>query len=301
MPVTPLPGRRVCGVVVAFFPDMEFRSRIEQVMQQVDALLVVDNTPSGGCRDLLASLTSRHEKLVVVESHRNVGVAAALNQGLAHAAKIGCDWLLTLDQDTQVYPIMVETLLRTYADCRASPAIVGSNYLDPRRGRPAFPSTGVGRCVEAKTVITSGSLILVTAAQAIGGFREDYFIDQVDHEFCLRIRAHGYRVAISQTPVMTHSVGEAGGVNVPFFGSLPNHSPTRKYYIARNSIVTIADYWSREPMWCLRRLIKLSLGFLLIIIAEKKQRRDKARAFVAGIQDGINRRLGPLHDHLSRQ
>jgi rhamnosyltransferase len=107
-------------------------------------------------------------------------------------------------------------------------------------------------------------------ALAIGGFREDYFIDQVDHEFCLRARAHGHQVVISRKPVMAHSVGESGGVWMPWLGVLPNHPPVRKYYIARNTVVTVKGYWRREPQWCLRRLARLLLGLGGMFFLEKQ-------------------------------
>ncbi len=126
----------------------------------------------------------------------------------------------------------------------------------------------------------------------MGGFREDYFIDQVDHEFCLRARAHGHQVVISRKPVMAHSVGESGGVWMPWLGVLPNHPPVRKYYIARNTVVTVKAYWRREPQWCLRRLARLLLGLGGMAFLEK-QGFAKVRAFAGGIADGLHGRMGP--------
>jgi len=278
----------VCAVVVAYFPDADLERRLALVLPQVDALLVVDNTPEGGCSRRLAALDAR---LQVVENRANLGVGAALNAGLEHAQGRGCRWLLTLDQDTQVYPDMVETLRRAAAACTPPPAIVGGNYLDPRSGATEVPPAEEG-VVERVTVITSGSLIDVATARAIGGFRADYFIDQLDHEFCLRARARGGRVAISRKPVMAHSVGGPAGAYVPLWGPFPNHGPLRKYYITRNSLVTIAAYARREPDWCARRLARLLLGLGLMAVLEKR-RFEKVRAFFAGAVDALRGRMGP--------
>ncbi|MGI0014597.1 MAG: glycosyltransferase family 2 protein, partial [Nitrososphaera sp.] len=165
------------------------------------------------------------------------------------------------------------------------------NYFDPQTDRIKVPTGQDADFLEQKTVITSGSLIDVRLAVASGGFREDYFIDQVDHEFCLRVRAHGQKVVISCKPVMTHSVGRPGGVQIPFLGVLPNHPPLRKYYIARNTVVTVAEYWRREPEWCLRRMVRLVLGLGLMALLEE-HRFSKVRAFAAGVADGMRRRMG---------
>jgi len=281
----------VCAVIVAYFPDEGFEARIQTIFPQVGKLVVVDNTPdpiflSSGIR------AKWGERLHCISNHANRGVAAALNQGLEYAWQIGCKWLLTLDQDTRCYPEMVATLLQVHEACEPGIVVIGGNYFDSQNHRFKVPAGGETECLEQKTVITSGSLVDVGVAREIGGFREDYFIDQVDHEFCLRVRTHGFHVAISRKPVMEHSVGRSGGVKLPLLGTLPDHPPLRKYYIARNTVVTVAKYWHREPDWCLRRLVRLLMGLFLMSFLER-QRIAKARAFAAGVMDGVRCRMGP--------
>lgn len=282
----------VCAVVVTYFPDEGFAERLTSLLPQVDALVVVDNTPAPGCAQQLMALRKSVGQIRLIENHRNAGIAAALNQGLEHALQTGCKWLLTLDQDTRCYPDMVATLLQVHEACEPKAAVIGSNYFDSQNHQLKVPAGGETECLEQKTVITSGSLVDADVAQAVGGFREDYFIDQVDHEFCLRVRTHGYRVVISRKPVMEHSVGGPGGARLPLLGILPNHPPLRKYYIARNTVVTVVKYWRSEPDWCLRRSVRLLLGLLLMSTLEK-QRLAKVRAFAAGFMDGVCRRMGP--------
>lgn len=290
-PAPPAPSEmNVCAVVVAYFPDEGFEARLQTILPQVAKLVVVDNTPDAISLspDLIEAWG---ERLHCIANHANRGVATALNQGLEHALRQGYPWVLTLDQDTQCYPNMLAILGKVYENCSPRPAVIGSNYLDPRNHKPKVPTQG-NDCLEQKTVITSGSLVNAKIAHLIGGFREDYFIDQVDHEFCLRLQTQGCRVVISREPVMAHSVGHPGGVNVPLLGILPNHPPLRKYYIARNTVVTISAYWRQEPEWCLRRFVRLILGLGHMAVLEQN-RLAKVRAFSAGIADGIFHRLGP--------
>jgi len=289
--VTP-DATNVCAVVVAYYPDDGFEARLAQILGQVAMLVIVDNTPEETARPCLNESLQEMSRVRFIENQVNRGIAAALNQGLKIASKEGFQWILTLDQDTQCYPDMVDTLLKVSTDCKPMPMVVGSNYLDPQNNRTKVPAGEAEEFLVQTTVITSGSLVDVRLATTIGGFREDYFIDQVDHEFCLRARAHGHKVVISRKVVMTHSVGRSGGVRLPFLGALPNHPPLRKYYIARNTVVTIANYWRREPGWCLRRLIRLLLGLGEMAILEK-HRLSKVRAFADGVVDGLRCRMGP--------
>ena len=281
----------VCAVVVAYYPGTDFQNGLDNILHQVDVLVVVDNTSDGPFKKALEARLADVKGIHFVANPTNLGVAAALNQGLNKASQLGCDWLLTLDQDSRCYPDMVQTLLSVKAACVPPPTVIGGNYLDTRNKRMKVPLGTVGEFFDQKTVITSGCLVEVSSAQSIGGFREDYFIDQLDHEFCLRVRGHGGRVVISRKPVMEHSVGEADGAWLPLLGYLPNHSVIRKYYVARNSLVTIARYWRTEPDWCLRRLIRLTLGFLLLATLER-QSLAKVRAFAAGVADAVMGRMG---------
>lgn len=282
---------RTCAVVVTYFPDPGLTEHLQILLPQVDALVIVDNTPGGGCANRLETFAS-NETVSIIEIGDNIGVAAALNTGLEQALKLDCPWLLTLDQDTQCYPDMMETLLHVYAASNLQPAVIGGNYLDPRNRKTKVPEYGRREWLEQTTVITSGCLVDAAIARDIGGFKEEYFIDQVDHEFCLRVRAHGYKVVITRRPVMTHSVGEANGPRLPFLGALPGHPPLRKYYITRNSLVTVANYWRTEPGWCLRRTARLLSGLISMTLLEKHG-FAKLRAFKAGAIDAVHRQMGP--------
>jgi rhamnosyltransferase len=288
----PLPSStNVCAVVVAFYPDEEFETRLQAILPQVARLVVVDNTPDAAPPSLKLR-AAKGDRLHYIVNRTNRGLAAALNQGLEYALQRDLPWLLTLDQDTQCYSDMIAILGSAYQDSQPRPAVVGSNYFDPLNHRLKVHADEKAGCLEQKTVITSGSLVNVCVARQVKGFREDYFIDQLDHEFCLRVRAHGYRVVISRRPAMAHVVGRPGGARLPFLGILPNHPAVRKYYIARNTVVTVAEYWRREPAWCLRRLVRLLLGLVEMAMLEDHPFR-KVYAFGGGVMDGLRRRMGP--------
>lgn len=283
-----------CAVVVAYHPDAEFETRLERVLSQVACLLVVDNTPEPIVLSDVLRVTWA-SRLHWISNAKNKGIAAAINQGLAFAAAQGYSWLLTLDQDSSCYPDIVAILGSAFTACPLAPVILGSNYFDPSNHKYKVLPDGEQLWLEQKTVITSGCLVNVGMACALCGLREDYFIDQVDHEFCLRARANGHHVVITRKPTMEHRVGLPGGVRLPWFGVLPNHSPTRKYYIARNTVVTVLHYWRGEPMWCFKRLVRLGLGFVGMLALEPR-RRDIGRAFALGVKDGLRARMGKYID-----
>ena len=283
----------VCCVIVIYFPDKELNSRLKTLRHQVEKMVIVDNTPI--TREKEDSLLNLVESLDIhyIKNKSNVGLARGLNQGLEYALQQKSKWMLTFDQDTYWYTNVVQTLLNISENCHLKPYVIGSNYFDIKRNKLETKKDKKKEWKKRKTVITSGCLINTSFAKKIGAFREDYFIDQVDHEFCLRARSQGGNIVISTKPIMGHSVGGQLGPKIPLTNILlPEHSPIRKYYIARNSIVTIKLYWRIEPIWCLKRLAKLLIGTLGIAIIEKN-RRKKLKAHLQGLVDGIHNRLGP--------
>ncbi len=123
----------------------------------------------------------------------NLGVATALNQGVRFAKENCFSWALLFDQDTTPEKTMTEELLSVYTDFphKEKLAIVGSNYYSAYNHRPLYSSIDSGSCrwVENKTIITSGSLLSLRAFDTIGPFRDGFFIDHVNDEYCLRARA----------------------------------------------------------------------------------------------------------------
>ena len=57
------------------------------------------------------------------------------------------------------------------------------------------------------SIITSGMLVRRSAFADVPGFREDFFVDCVDSDFCLRVRRSGRRVVRDAALVLPHSIG----------------------------------------------------------------------------------------------
>jgi rhamnosyltransferase len=292
MPVTPPTLRNTCAVVVTYYPDEGFSDRLERTLSQFPLAIVVDNgSQPAAVREILA----RSPNVLVVTNRSNLGVAAALNQGVNLALHKGFEWVVTLDQDTIPATDMLATLFDVYRKSGGGNVIIGGNYWDANRRHNFIRCADAGGGFrERKTLITSGTLAPLSLFKAIGLFREDYFIDSVDHEFSLRARAHGFRILISCRPVMRHSIGahvENAGRLRQFMSF--DHAPARKYFIARNIIATIKSYFFREPVWSTRQVVRLLSDFASILLFESDKKK-KTTAFMVGIAHGIAGKMGPI-------
>jgi rhamnosyltransferase len=165
--------------------------------------------------------------------------------------------------------------------------VIGAGFGEETR--PA-PSTA---WEEVESVITSGSLISLAVHASLGPFREDFFIDYVDSEYCFRARARGYRVLKTTKPLMAHRIGAPtrhSALGKPKWTT--NHPPDRRYYIARNDTVMLREYGGYAfGSWAWKSLVRRLRTCKLILYYEHSKAR-KIAAVSAGWWDGVRGRMG---------
>jgi rhamnosyltransferase len=287
----------VCAVLVTYHPDGEFPRRLGSVAQQVGAIVIVDN----GSTD--AEVTMLREcaldpAIALVLNSENLGVARALNIGIQRAASLGYSWVLLVDQDSRIESDMAETLwsiLESFPD-RERLAIVGSNFWEKHRRSPKaheFDSCGA-QWEEVEAVITSGSLLSLAAYSRIGPFREDFFIDYVDTEYCARARAQGYRALKTRRPLMFHSIGKPTQHRMLWMKKwTSNHSADRRYYLARNHTVMLRESGKYIlGSWALVSVASCFRSWKRIALYEHSKGSKMAAVFL-GWLDGVRGIMGP--------
>ena len=252
----------VVAVVVAYRPDIErLRQLVEALTPQVARTILVVNGPlEPEAEASLSGLDPSHAARL--GNARNVGLAAAQNQGIEVARQHGAEAVVFFDQDSLPPADAVTALERVWREREAkgeSPGAVGVAYQG--EGSTHWPGFvrirwwGFGRrpcrseadVVEADFLISSGSLIPMRVLDDVGGMDEVLFIDHVDTEWCLRAASKGYRFFGVCGVKMTHALGEHS--QRIWFGrwrQVSSHHPVRYYYMFRNSVLL-----------CRRRYVRL--------------------------------------------
>jgi rhamnosyltransferase len=286
---------RVCAVIVTFHPQATVLDNLGLVRPQVEGLVIVDNGSSA------TSLAPFHAaagalNFALIENGANLGIATALNAGVRWAKAQGFEHVLLFDQDSTVQPGFVAAIRSTYKyhPQRDKIAIVMplyKNRVSGRIGEPAYIASD-GAPLE---VMTSGSFVPLRIFSDCGEFREDFFIDEVDHEFGFRVRECGYIVVRSEQAILLHAPGSPRQHS--FLGvikfSASHHNATRRYYITRNGIVMMRKYWKIHPAWSRGAARALFLHAARIVLAETDKWK-KLRNMLLGALDGFRGRLGRM-------
>jgi len=198
---------RVASVTVAYNSARLLPKQLDSLLRQtrpLDEIIVVNNDSTD---DTLAIL-ERYPKVTVLNLPANVGTGGGYAAGLAYAAlEKKHDWVWLLDHDSVPQCDGLETLLQALSLIEdetentgilaSSPLIAGTLLTYPsllwERGlRPPSSATLMQPVCFVDAVISSGSLIRRRVVEDIGLPREDFFIDFVDFEYCLRLRRHNY-------------------------------------------------------------------------------------------------------------
>jgi rhamnosyltransferase len=286
----------ICAVFVTYHPDAKFPERVARMAPQVAHIIIVDNNSKEEAVRMLRVLCDAGN-FELIENNDNFGVATALNQGAGRAIELGYAWALTVDQDSWPEVHLITALIEIYTSYpdQKKLKIIGSNYRSPVTNSISLQCQDTtSKFIETETVITSCALMSLKAFEEVGPFRDDFFIDQVDDEYCLRLRSHGYKVTISCKPLMIHHLGKQTSHKILWKHPVClNQPPLRRYYMTRNRLVLYRMYARKEPRW-VRNSLSAALKEIVLIILFECQKIKKIIAMLLGIFHALSGRMGRL-------
>ncbi|SNR94820.1 rhamnosyltransferase [Methylobacillus rhizosphaerae] len=277
----------VCAVIITYHPDANFISRLNTIIAQVSHVVIVDN---GSLPEEIHHLDAQ-EHTTLIRNNENLGIATALNIGVRKSIEYGYEYTLLFDQDSQPFPQCAGALysILTAIPDKESAAIICSAYQYhlPKKKKNKQANAPYK---EVRRAITSGSLISNRIFTDLGEFRDDFFIDYVDIEYCFRLRKHGYKIYKSVEHLMQHKIGFP--TSHRFFWhkfSLHNHNPIRRYYMARNQIITERLFPEYAKGFWLRKAISRYIVWCFQIIFYEENKQKKLRAVTRGTTDALCR------------
>ena len=312
-----LPRMHVISITVAFNPDpVRLAEQVVALRGQVDEIIIVDNGSVPAVERILAqpeiaSLVGNAPHLDVVELHENGGAASGFNIGIDAARKKGAAFVLLLDHDSIPAADMVRQLLAGYQRAAAASAAntvaaVGPRIVDSR-DKHEYPFIRFGwfrhqhlRCggseqglIACDFLISSGSLVAISALDKIGRYDEALFIDSVDLEWCCRARTGQHSLYGVCDAELDHRLGDQRQV-VWNRTMLVVHSPARTYYQTRNRILLYRRAYM--PLkWKLKDMLRMAAKFLTLLLFVAP-RLEHLRMTGLAIQDGLANRGGRLRE-----
>ena len=292
-------SEKSCAIVVTYQPDITALLKLlGQLNKEVD-FVVVDNG-SVDIEHIAESICVYNRCKNMIRLNDNVGLAKALNHGIGWAIENQCDYVFLFDQDSSLCDLFISRMITAYQDAseysEKGIAAVGPRLINPQSMRQT-PFKLFNRLVlrsdrpfansaihfTADFLITSGTLIALTHFADIGGMKENYFIDNVDLEWCFRAKSKDYDLIGTDAALLYHAIGERSLSPLVRSGIMAQHNPSRTYYSSRNRTHLYSVKYS--PLgWKIRDVVRFGLKtlWLLITSPERKQYWKNIRS---GIKD----------------
>lgn len=262
----------IVGVVVIYNPDETILDNINSYINKIEKIFIIDNSEI-----INISFVNRiinKQKIFYINNHGNQGIAHALNVGARRAIDMGYEWLLTMDQDSSFDSNMLDKYLNCWNNYRNKDNIA---VFSPIHTILEYQTSLATECntVNKLHVMTSGNIINLNIFKHLKGFNEALFIDEVDHEYCLRSKLAGFSIIEFQNIALKHNLGEP--ISIQRHGQTiesSTHSPKRFYYITRNRLYMWKTYHHLFPNLVEIQLISImkTLIFPLIYHDKKTQR-----------------------------
>lgn len=173
--------------------------------------VLYDNTPE------YSAAPSSEPGIVYIAASRNDGVAEAYNRAMAIADSEDFDWILTLDQDTELpmdFLIRMADIIQQIGTNKRVAAILplirqGHRVLSPHWFRfdffpRAFSASAHG--VQRRSVygFNSGSILRTRALQNIGGYNPLFWLDYSDAYVFRMFHLFGYKTFVAGHVAIQH-------------------------------------------------------------------------------------------------
>jgi len=252
------------AIIITYNPQIkDLFDNILTYSSQVNQIVIVDNST-----DLLNKSQIRdacpNNKIVYLDMKGNKGVATALNAGFEYVMMNGADWVLTMDQDS-----CFVSSIDGYKSYILNHDVSNLLLLAPIYHFYDLKQECSETITNLKIAIQSGCLVNVSNYLKNGSYREDFFIDFVDYEYCLRGNSKKLILFQIHSVLLKHSLGEKRtGCFLNFKFNYCSSIPMRYYYVIRNGLKTAFIY---KNFNCVLIIIKTVVRVLLLEDNKKKK------------------------------
>jgi len=236
-------------------------------------------------------------KVEVIESKENLGFASANNIGIKYAIENKIEYIMLLNNDTEVNKNFLSPLLNSFQNDNllgaVQPLIMNYNnrskvwnaggYLNNFFGFPYANNKLKNKNLQIDWITGCCILLKTKVIKKSGLIDEDFFAYYEDVDWSLRIKKLGYKLGFVNSSVIFHH-GTKSSNNSNFEGNL---SPFVHYLNIRNHIYLIKKHGDNfnfigVVFYQIFKILFYSIYFLL------RLRFNKLKMVFKGFIDGIN-------------
>lgn len=257
-------------------------------------IIIIDN---GSDVDPTPEIQASFPKTKTIRLFTNIGFAAGCNVGIKEALACRADYILFLNNDTEVEPDFLRPLIAAVQNNAriglACSLIKTMNGAIEFAGATVNFATGSfktirqlkGHSSPAATDYATGCSMLVSVhtLKAIGTFDENLFSYFEDTDLSLRAQRAGLQTVLVPESVVRHK----GAASTRRGLTKGTTSPLKHYLVTRNRLLLVRRYGSFWAKACFILIIQPLITFYYLAGFTVRRRPAKAREFLRGLFDGL--------------
>lgn len=249
------------AAVVIWYNPQKLERCIENILTYskfIPKVFIVDNSDSDNSK--LAELIPNS---VYITNRKNIGIAAAQNIGCDKAKAAGFDWVITMDQDSSFDDDIFEQYIKKAENYIVEDSLSTSFSIQMQdESQKILPLSIIVKKKLKKFLVTffgftfphpiekapidhpdrvyaSANIIKLSVWTEIGKFDESLFIDEVDFDFCIRLKLAGFKITRFNTIYLNHKLGNR---KFTIFSKCSYHTGKRLFFIIRNKLIENKRY-----------------------------------------------------------
>ncbi|MFK5951341.1 MAG: glycosyltransferase family 2 protein [Methylococcales bacterium] len=269
-------------------------------------IYIIDNGSADNSVDILTKQYSTEDKVKVISTGKNLGFSGGNNVGMRLAMEEGSDYLLLLNNDTEVDPGFLEPMVDVLDNNSDIGVTSGKIYFYNTDKQVWFygglmdRDTAVGHAINWREYDTgqinksrdvdyaTGCALMVRreVVETVGYLDDDFFYLCEDAEYCFRVFDAGYRITVVPDSIVWHKVTAslAGG----------EEAPIRLYFRARNQLLQVLKTKNKKhPYLCWLKLAYLDVKYIVKRIVKGMPLKGTFY-FIWGIADFLRGRRGNI-------
>lgn len=282
------------AIITVYFPPSGVLSNVASIANQVDEVIICDNSPTSSSAELFTSC----DNVRYVWFCQNRGLSQAFNSVLKDDLYNwkDDDYLLFFDQDSSISENHVANMIREFQYLRSvgyDVGCLGPVYYNTSNNKVESPKSKMylNECsYMTASVITSSMLCTYGDLKQIGFWNEKVFLDMADWDICWRLREQGKMCCMTEVATLHHSLGNGEKKVGPIH--LRISSTFREYYQLRESLYLLSQKYT--PIKFRIRLLAnvfVRSPIHLIFLADRKKR---VKYMSMGIRDFLKKKYGAL-------
>ena len=274
---------------------LEAIKSLEKINYNDFKIVVVDNNSTDNSFNILKEEIK--DKHYLIQSGKNNGFAFGNNVGIKFALEKGADYVLLINNDTEVEKDFLNILVEDFQKDEKIGLTTGLilNYYDKSKvwyagGKIKWDKFYGAHLDEDKRVdeieleekevsFATGCLMLIKKEvfENIGLLPEEYFMYYEDVDFCAKLLNKGYKIHYNPKSIIYHKISAASGESESPFAIEWNTRNRIKFMKKYKNNISKIQYIKAKVFFYITRAIKI-IKYIL------NKRVDKAKALLLGLK-----------------